>query len=103
MQVKAGRGERWLVAESPKRGFKAESHALPQPLSTQGEAGSKKAKNGEHRQAGWKNAFWVGRRNSGSHTRPNSAGHSRVIVSDAVDVVLHIHSEGHPVQALVTH
>lgn len=28
---------------------------------------------------------------------------SRVIVSDTVDVVLHVHCEGHPVQALVAH
>lgn len=26
-----------------------------------------------------------------------------MIVSDTVDVVLHVHSEGHPVQALVAH
>lgn len=26
-----------------------------------------------------------------------------MIVSDTVDVVLHVHSEGHPVQALIAH
>lgn len=30
-------------------------------------------------------------------------GYSRVIVSDTVDVVVHVHSEGHPVEALVAH
>lgn len=30
-------------------------------------------------------------------------GYSRVIVSDTVDVVVHVHSEGHPVKALVAH
>lgn len=33
----------------------------------------------------------------------HSASYSRVIVSDTVDVVLHIHSEGHPIQALIAH
>lgn len=33
----------------------------------------------------------------------HSASYSRVIISDTVDVVLHVHSEGHPVQALVAH
>lgn len=31
------------------------------------------------------------------------AGYSRMIVSDTVDVVLHVHSEGHPIQALIAH
>lgn len=31
------------------------------------------------------------------------AGYSRVIVSDTVDVAVHVHSEGHPVKALIAH
>lgn len=101
MQVKAGRGERWLVAESPKRGFEAEIRALPQPLSTQGEAGCEKAK---RTQTGRPETCFLGRQEKQQASpRPHSAGRSRVIVSDTVDVVLHVHSEGHPVQALVTH
>ena len=66
------------------------------------EAGSEQAKNGEHRQAGWKNAPRVGRGTTGV-TLLHSASYSRVIISDTVDVVLHIHSEGHPIQALVAY
>lgn len=66
------------------------------------EAGSEQAKNGEHRQAGWKNAPRGGRGTTGV-TLLHSAGYSRVIISDTVDVVLHVHSEGHPVQALIAY
>lgn len=49
-----------------------------------------------------KNVSREGRRHGGSQAC-SACSYSRVIVSDAVDVVLHVHSEGHPIQALVAH
>lgn len=66
------------------------------------EAGSEQAKNEEHRQAGWKNAPRGGRGTTGV-TLLHSTSYSRVIISDTVDVVLHVHSEGHPIQALIAY
>lgn len=102
MQAKAGRGERELVAEPPKTEGSWQRSCLKPTTEHNGRPEVQRPRmqntdrqTREMRPGEAEETVGV--------TAAQYPGYSRVIVSDTVDVVVHVHSEGHPVEALIAH